>query len=270
MLQFSSLNSTMETRDHSKNGACLKSLMSKKNIMQKTVLFFAALCVSVASTFAQDIITLKNGEDIQVLVQEIGEVDVKYKKFDNPNGPNYTLKKSEIFMIRYANGSKDVFADNAVPVVETTPIPITKQPSIQNNKGEIYYNFWGVVKYRSDHKKLAKEEFENLIYSTPESSKSYRSGKTWNTVGGAFSGGGGALIGYNIATLIMDDTYNPTTLYVGCGMVVVGTIFSSIGSSNMRTAVDIYNASVRRQQTSDISLNFGITQSGGIGLTLNF
>ena len=130
MVQFSNLNSVrvMEPETISKNGASLKSQTSRRNIMQKTFLLFAVFCVCVVNAFAQDVITLKNGDDIQALVQEIGESDVKYKKFDNPNGPNYTLKKSEIFMIRYANGSKDVFnkvTDNPPPIkddnVSTTP-----------------------------------------------------------------------------------------------------------------------------------------------------
>ena len=58
-----------------------------------------------------DIITLKDGSDIQAKVTEIGENEIKYKKFENQSGPAYTMKKVEIFMIRYANGSKDVFAD---------------------------------------------------------------------------------------------------------------------------------------------------------------
>ena len=57
----------------------------------------------------QDVITLKNGEDIQAIVTDIGENNIMYKKADNPNGPVYSLKKSEVFMIAYANGSKDVF-----------------------------------------------------------------------------------------------------------------------------------------------------------------
>ena len=65
---------------------------------------------------SQDIIFLKNGDEIQAVVSEIGTDDVKYKKIDNSNGPSYTLKKSEVFMIRYANGSKDVF-NEATPVV---------------------------------------------------------------------------------------------------------------------------------------------------------
>jgi len=119
-------SSKMESGDHS-NAAIPKSLMSRGKILQRIFLIFAVLWVSVVSAFAQDIITLKNGDDIKALVQEIGEVEVKYKKYDNPNGPNYTLKKSEVFMIRYANGSKDVFADSTSSV-STKQTTVTEQP----------------------------------------------------------------------------------------------------------------------------------------------
>ena len=142
------------------------------------------------SVIAQDIITLKNGDDIQALVQEIGEVDIKYKRFNNQNGPNYTLKKSEIFIIRYANGSKDVFATNmseSVPIVENTLAP-TNQSNVQNNKGEVYFNFWGTLKYRSDKTKV--KNVETLFYDMPEAAKVYRVGKTWRAVGGGVIGAG--------------------------------------------------------------------------------
>ena len=58
-----------------------------------------------------DIITLQNGTDIKALVQEVGNDVIKYKKIDNPDGPNYTLKKSDVFMIKYANGRKSVFSN---------------------------------------------------------------------------------------------------------------------------------------------------------------
>jgi len=95
---------------------------------KKIFLLFAVIAVSITSSFAQDVITLKSGKEIIGLVYEIGDNDVKYKKITNPNGPNYILKKSEIFMIRYANGSKDVFED-VTPSVPAT----TDQPSVQSN-----------------------------------------------------------------------------------------------------------------------------------------
>jgi len=61
------------------------------------------------NAFAQDIIFLKNGDEIKAMVSEINIDVIKYKKFDNPEGPAYSLKKSEVFMVKYANGTKDVF-----------------------------------------------------------------------------------------------------------------------------------------------------------------
>ncbi|GHV35311.1 hypothetical protein FACS1894180_7240 [Bacteroidia bacterium] len=60
-------------------------------------------------TAKSDVITKKNGDQINAKVLEIGNDEVKYKKFGNENGPTYTISKSEIFTIKYANGSKDVF-----------------------------------------------------------------------------------------------------------------------------------------------------------------
>lgn len=58
---------------------------------------------------AQDIIILRSGEEIASRVEEVGTEVIKYKKFDNLAGPTYSIKKSDVFMIRYESGSKDVF-----------------------------------------------------------------------------------------------------------------------------------------------------------------
>ena len=96
-------------------------------IQKRIFLLFAVIAVSIANSFAQDVITKKNGETITGLVYEIGDIDVKYKKIENPNGPNYMVKKSEISMIKYANGSKDIFTDDIPPA----PDPRNK-PSAQS------------------------------------------------------------------------------------------------------------------------------------------
>jgi len=105
--------------------------------MKKIFLIFIAVIAFGISVNAQDVIILKNGDDIQAIVQEIGENEIKYKKFDNANGPVYTMKKSEIFMIRYPNGSKDVFTD----VSTTTPVETNIQDNVSataENKGNPY------------------------------------------------------------------------------------------------------------------------------------
>jgi hypothetical protein len=79
--------------------------------MKKIFLFL--ICIySFSSVFAQDNIILKNGDEIKAKVLEVTITDVKYKKYENQEGPIYTISKSDILMIKYENGQKDVFADS--------------------------------------------------------------------------------------------------------------------------------------------------------------
>lgn len=78
------------------------------------------------SVFSQDIIFLKTGEEIKSIVNEIDLNVIRFKKVENLKGPVYTLEKSKIFMIKYDNGTKDVFNDPAeakkeTPVIVTPP-----------------------------------------------------------------------------------------------------------------------------------------------------
>ena len=273
MKLYEKSDSEMETRDHFKNGASPKSLMSRRNITQRTFLFFAALCISIASTFAQDVITLKNGEDIHALVQEIGEVDVKYKKFDNPNGPNYTLKKSEIFMIRYQNGTRDVFQLENI-VKENTKSEVSVTSTIISGKetfaSEKPLDYDGLFRsFYLDGKKLSKKEIENLFQGT-NSWALYEKGKRYNGWGVA-NGVIGAIIIFSNVYFISTEGFNTNNTYgliAGGGLYAMGWVLIVSGNKYKRQATELYNNSYRKK--NELSLNVGITQSGGIGLTLNF
>jgi hypothetical protein len=87
-------------------------LKTKHNKMRKISLTVLMTISTLTSCFSQDIITKKTAEDIQTKIIEITTSEVKYKKFDNLDGPTFTLLKSEILMIRYENGSKDIFTES--------------------------------------------------------------------------------------------------------------------------------------------------------------
>lgn len=74
----------------------------------KQVLFIAILCLISSFIHAQDIITMKDGSEIKAKVVEMGVNEIKYKKFENLDGPIYVLTKSDVFMIKYENGQKEV------------------------------------------------------------------------------------------------------------------------------------------------------------------
>lgn len=74
----------------------------------KTILTVYLIGISF-SIFSQDVIILKNGDEVKAFVQEVELEAIKYKKFENQIGPTYIVTKSEVFMIKYQNGTKDVF-----------------------------------------------------------------------------------------------------------------------------------------------------------------
>lgn len=77
-----------------------------------------------------DLITLKNGEEVNAKILEITSIEVKYKKCDSPDGPLYVVKKSDVFMIKYANGTKEVFKNTEEQIKNT------QSNSNQSNGGQ--------------------------------------------------------------------------------------------------------------------------------------
>jgi hypothetical protein len=61
-------------------------------------------------SYAQDTIIQKNGATIPAKVLEIDKSNVRYKKFDNPEGPSYVISKDDVSLIRYRNGTVDSFS----------------------------------------------------------------------------------------------------------------------------------------------------------------
>jgi hypothetical protein len=56
-----------------------------------------------------DTIVLRNGDILQGKVVEIGEREIRYKNCDNIQGSSLVVSLSEVFMIKYPNGTRDYF-----------------------------------------------------------------------------------------------------------------------------------------------------------------
>jgi len=76
-----------------------------KKLTALTLLF---TCLSIYG-FSQDIIHLKSGKTESVKVSEITEKTVRYRLFDNLNGPEYVIDKTRIDKIVYENGTEERF-----------------------------------------------------------------------------------------------------------------------------------------------------------------
>lgn len=98
-----------------------------------------------APVLAQDVIIFKNGEELQVKVKEVTPTSVAYLKYENLNGPTYSESRAAIFMVKYENGSKDVFSDSEPtnsPTVTAAQAPTENSVSgdlIITKSGEFIY-----------------------------------------------------------------------------------------------------------------------------------
>ena len=83
--------------------------------MPRLLILFSLLLLPY-SVFAQDVIHKNDSTIIEAKVQEIGEAEIKYRKFSNPDGPMYSIRKSEVAYISYQNGERETYS-NPPPVV---------------------------------------------------------------------------------------------------------------------------------------------------------
>jgi hypothetical protein len=70
-------------------------------------ILFSLLLLSLSAR-AQDVLTKTNGDELNVKVLEITPTEVRYKRTDNLDGPLITVRRTDVFMVRYANGTKEV------------------------------------------------------------------------------------------------------------------------------------------------------------------
>lgn len=97
--------------------------------MKIKFLFLFVFSFFVFTTWSQDVIIKKDLDEINAKVIKVGINEIEYKKFENPKGPNYSINKNDVMMIKYANGTKDVFANEKIDQkkVEATKQEIKKE-----------------------------------------------------------------------------------------------------------------------------------------------
>ena len=85
--------------------------------MKNLLLFILFVCSSNIIK-AQDTLSTRYGENILVKVIEVGTTEVKYKKLDNLNGPDFTILKSDLLMIKYENGTSEMFSKEEKTIIK--------------------------------------------------------------------------------------------------------------------------------------------------------
>lgn len=95
-----------------------------KNLFIVLFILLAGMC-NAQTVRKHDIIRLRDNTKLEVIIQEVLENTVKYKKLSDPEGPVFTINKSEIASIQYGNGEVENFE-------ATLEAPNYYSPSQQN------------------------------------------------------------------------------------------------------------------------------------------
>ncbi len=95
--------------------------------MKKAIFTTLAIVLIISNCFSQDTITFRSLEEVQAKVFEITSTDIKYKKFDNPNGPVFIILRSDVLSIRYENGTKDIF-NTEKDIISSSPATPASTP----------------------------------------------------------------------------------------------------------------------------------------------
>ncbi len=148
-------------------------------------MLFIAGCLHA---FSQDEITFRTGDILIVKVLEVGAENITYKKSDNLSGPSYSVGKDKVFMIKYENGTKDVFGSEKPETNVSSSLPpasgspaiiyffrpsklIGSSPEIIVGTfvpDEVIVNLRNGHWFRSDYSYTGQREFVTGIYSINE------------------------------------------------------------------------------------------------------
>ena len=222
-----------------------------------------------------DIIILKNNTKIEVSIQEVQENVVKYKKLTDPDGPVFTVKKTEISSILYGNGDVGTFPDASSDEFfkeesGVKPIERNAQPIARNSFDET------IFAYKPNQLRKAYQYYKS------KSKRGLVSGIVWTVLGTVSMGVGTALLantnyysnGYGSYSYNNNEGTGAALLIGG---LVGGATFGTIGfvkaGKNGSKATRIRRELIRRGEPISLKLSPGFnpaTNSGYLSLRMMF
>ena len=213
-------------------------------------MLFSLICINVC---AQDIITTKQGEEIEAKVVKIGTTEIEYKKWSNVEGPSYTLLKNQVFMIKFQNGEKEVFEETARNVAVATETSVNR-PYLNETMRD---NYGSTSLYKFDDK-------QNLL---DKAKRAKSAAKTFDWIAMPL----GIIVGLG-GMFAFDE---PNMIWVGLGVEVGALIISSClhsKASRLERKASLYYGWNEdfKIGNHNFQASSGILDNGNVGLVLNF
>jgi hypothetical protein len=264
----------------------LNNLLSER---MKKLIFLLTMCV-VFNLSAQDIIVKRNGDELQCRILEVSKNEVKYKRWTNQDGPAFSEKKSNIFMIKYENGDKDVIAHsssasessaissgmnsvdpNEYIFEEPTPISHTYLKYTTRGRRESGLIKWGNMLPEEQAKNLLNHDWLDFKKARKES----RAGKILTWVGGSMVVACIPIVPFYNSFRWGEEVFIPMAGLAGWGIstIIIGRRLHKRGHKNATQIVDKYIDAYEngKKNTGMTVPEFSINSNGNnIAFTVTF
>ena len=233
------------------------------NVIRATAFIIMVFSVSTLKSHAQDLIRLKSGKEIKANVIEEGTDIIKYREFDNPTGPVYSVKKDLVEAVKYKKGNRP-----------------SQTQLVENNKSEIQVQA-DTGRYLTVKKRYvllngqiqSPRNIKSMMEEYPDAAAMYEKGRKMcnfsNTC--AFS-----VIIVSLTASIMENSKSNQDdvrhiavigLSIDGAFIITGAVLASIGKKNIRSSVALYNSTLKKPVS--YKLDFGL-QDHGVGFALKF
>ena len=93
------------------------------------VFIFSSDLLSAQSTRKSDLIIKRDSTKIEALIIEVNELTIRYKKYSDKEGPDFSLAKRDVASVIYGNGEVEQFAAAPEIYFDEAPLPVTPYES---------------------------------------------------------------------------------------------------------------------------------------------
>lgn len=245
------------------------------------ILFATLFLLCIAGTvIAQDVIVMKDQSTVMSKVLEITSTEIKYKKWNNQDGPTYSVNRSEVVSINFENGEVEKFSEttnnqqnNNAPQVQYVNSYMT-----YGSNGRLYLN----------GRMLSDNEVQNLVDS--QSYQQYLKGRGLVKTGFILDVVGGVSLVVASGIRVFSSDLNATGPSAtsspdykkfmafgigGLAMLGTGFLIGVFGTDNTKKVAETYNDNQGRPYSLSISPSImrcevpQLQSNYGLGLTFN-
>ena len=208
--------------------------------------------------FAQDVIVKVNADEIEAKVVNVSDREITYYKWNNQDGPTYTISVSNVLFIKYANGEKDVFS--AVVESNNEKTINANNTSLIVRSGQTYYY---------DGNPMKQNTYAEFLHTNcPVAYQQYNKGLNISTAGWGFLTAGLMLDIVGCVLLLSNEQAGIICGLSGGALELACIPTLIVGYRKMHDSADIFNKQcVNKKTTTYWSIN---ADANGIGLALNF